>query len=50
MPIVQAWIDKWLWRGYRVTALVAQMLDYMLPRKVMSGRRGLELYFEDQIL
>ena len=31
VPIVQAWIDKWFWRGYRVTGLVAQMLDYMLP-------------------
>ena len=50
VPIVQAWIDKWFWRGYRVTALIAQMLDYMLPRKVMSWKEAFELYFEDQML
>jgi len=50
VPIVQHWIDKWFWRGYRVTALVAQMLDYMLPRKVMSWKEAFELYFEQQML
>jgi hypothetical protein len=50
VPIVQEWIDKWFWRGYRVTALVAQMLDYMLPRKVMSWKEAFELYFEQQML
>ncbi|MCQ4079129.1 YHS domain-containing protein [Streptomyces sp. RB6PN25] len=50
VPIVQGWIDKWFWRGYRVTALVAGMLDYMLPRKVMSWKEAFELYFEEQML
>jgi phenol hydroxylase P3 protein len=50
VPIVQHWIDKWFWRGYRVTALIAQMLDYMLPRKVMSWKEAFELYFEQQML
>ncbi len=50
VPIVQAWVDKWFWRGYRVTALIAQMLDYMLPRKVMSWKESFELYFEEQML
>ncbi|MFF4546555.1 YHS domain-containing protein [Streptomyces sp. NPDC001435] len=50
VPIVQEWIDKWFWRGYRVTALIAQMLDYMLPRKVMSWKEAFELYFEEQML
>ncbi|MFN8192095.1 MAG: YHS domain-containing protein [Nocardioidaceae bacterium] len=50
VPIVQHWIDKWFWRGYRVTALIAQMLDYMLPRKVMSWKEAFELYFEEQML
>jgi len=50
VPIVQHWINKWFWRGYRVTALVAQMLDYMLPRKVMSWKEAFELYFEQQML
>lgn len=50
VPIIQEWIDKWFWRSYRVTALVAQMLDYMLPRKVMSWKEAFELYFEEQML
>jgi phenol hydroxylase P3 protein len=50
VPIVQGWIDKWFWRSYRLTALVAQMMDYMLPRKVMSWKEAFELYFEDQML
>jgi phenol/toluene 2-monooxygenase (NADH) P3/A3 len=50
VPIVQAWIDKWFWRGYRLTALVAAMLDYMLPRKVMSWSEAFDLYFGQQML
>jgi len=50
VPIVQEWIDKWFWRGYRLLALVSQMLDYMLPRKVMSWKESFELYFEQQML
>nr|BAH89591.1 methane/phenol/toluene hydroxylase [uncultured bacterium] len=47
VPIVQRWIDKWLWRGYRVLALVAMMMDYMLPNKVMSWKEAWEVYFEE---
>ncbi|HVE26846.1 MAG TPA: YHS domain-containing protein [Sporichthya sp.] len=50
VPIIQAWIDKWFWRGYRLVSLVAQMIDYMLPRKVMSWQESFELYFEQQML
>lgn len=50
VPIVQAWIDKWFWRGYRLTSLVAAMLDYMLPKKVMSWRESFDLYFHKQML
>ena len=50
VPIVQGWIDKWFWRGYRLTALVAAMLDYMLPKKVMSWSEAFELYFAQQML
>lgn len=50
LPIVQAWIDKWFWRSYRLIALVAQMMDYMLPRPVMSWKEAFELYFEQQML
>ena len=50
VPIVQAWIDKWFWRGYRLTSLVAAMLDYMLPKKVMSWKEAFELYFEKQMM
>lgn len=50
VPIVQEWLDKWFWRSYRVTGLVAGMMDYMLPRKFMSWREAFELYFERQML
>src|SRR6266571_1832087 len=38
VPIVQDWIDKWFWRAYRLLGLVAAMMDYMLPKKVMSWK------------
>jgi phenol hydroxylase P3 protein len=50
VPIIQGWIDKWFWRGYRVAALVAAMTDYMLPKKFMSWKEAFELYFEEQML
>ena len=46
LPIIQKWLDKWFWRGYRLLGLVGVMLDYMLPKKVMSWREGWEQYFE----
>lgn len=46
VPIVQRWIDKWFWRGYRVLTLVAMMMDYMLPKKVMSWKEAWEIYAE----
>lgn len=50
VPIIQEWIDKWFWRGYRLVSLIAAMLDYMLPKKVMSWKESFELYFEEQML
>ena len=50
VPIVQEWIDKWFWRAYKVLGLVAAMMDYMLPKKVMSWKESFELYFEEQML
>ncbi|HRQ59131.1 MAG TPA: aromatic/alkene/methane monooxygenase hydroxylase/oxygenase subunit alpha [Azoarcus taiwanensis] len=47
LPIVQRWIDKWTWRGYRVLALVAMMQDYMLPKRTMSWKEAWEVYFEE---
>ena len=47
VPIVQNWVDKWFWRGYRVLGLVAMMMDYMLPKKVMSWREAWEIYFTE---
>jgi phenol hydroxylase P3 protein len=46
LPIVQRWIDKWTWRGTRVLGLVAAMMDYMLPKRVMSWREAWEIYVE----
>jgi hypothetical protein len=47
LPIVQRWIDKWFWRGYRVLTLVAMMMDYMLPKRVMSWKEAWEIYAEE---
>ncbi|MEP4192697.1 MAG: phenol 2-monooxygenase, partial [Sneathiella sp.] len=48
VPIVQKWIDKWFWRGYRLLSLVAMMMDYMLPKKIMSWGDAWGMYFEEQ--
>jgi len=50
VPIIQDWVDKWFWRGHRLLGLVAAMMDYMLPRKVMSWKEAFELYFERQMI
>lgn len=47
VPIVQRWIDKWFWRGYRLLTLVAMMMDYMLPKRIMSWKEAWEMYFEE---
>ncbi len=47
VPIVQRWLDKWFWRGYRLLALVGTMMDYMLPKKVMSWQEAWEIYWEE---
>lgn len=47
VPIVQRWIDKWMWRGYRLLTLVGMMMDYMLPKRVMSWKEAWEIYFEE---
>jgi phenol hydroxylase P3 protein len=46
LPIVQKWIDKWTWRGVRALTLVGMMMDYMLPKRVMSWKEAWEVYFE----
>jgi phenol hydroxylase P3 protein len=50
LPIVQDWLEKWMWRGYRVTLLAGVLMDYFLPKKLMSWREALELYFEQQVV
>ena len=47
VPIVQGWIDKWFWRGYKVLSLVGMMMDYMLPKRVMSWKEAWEIYAEE---
>ena len=44
LPIVQGWLDKWFWRGFRVLGLVSTMMDYMLPKRVMSWREAWNIY------
>jgi phenol hydroxylase P3 protein len=50
VPIIQDWMHKWFWRGYRLLAVVAAMMDYMLPKKFMSWKESFELYFEDMMI
>lgn len=47
VEIVQKWIDKWFWRGFRVLGLVSTMMDYMLPKRVMSWREAWDIYGEE---
>lgn len=47
VPIVQGWIDKWFWRGYRLLALLATMMDYLLPKRVMSWSEAWSIYYEE---
>jgi len=46
LPLVQRWIDKWFWRGCRILTLVGAMMDYMLPKRVMSWKEAWEIYAE----
>ncbi|MDI3261974.1 MAG: aromatic/alkene/methane monooxygenase hydroxylase/oxygenase subunit alpha [Fulvimonas sp.] len=46
VPVVQRWLDKWFWRSYRLLSLVSMMMDYMLPKRVMSWKEAWEIYFE----
>lgn len=50
VPLIQAWMDKWFWRAYRLLGLVSVMQDYFLPKKAMSWKESFELYFERQML
>ena len=45
--IVQKWIDKWFWRGYRILAILAMMMDYMLPKRIMPWKDAWEIYFNE---
>ncbi len=47
VAIIQKWIDKWFWRGFRVLGLVSTMMDYMLPKRVMSWREAWDIYGEE---
>ena len=47
IPIVQAWLDKWFWRGMRLLGLVGTMMDYMLPKRVMSWQEAWKIYGEE---
>lgn len=46
LPIVQRWMDKWFWRGYRVMTLAAMMQDYMQPKHTTSWKEAWEMYVE----
>jgi len=44
VPIIQKYMEKWLWRGYKMLILVAPMMDYMLPDSPTSWSEAVDLY------
>lgn len=46
LPIVQGWIDKWFWRGFRLMSLVAMAQDYMLIQRSTSWQTHWTQYVE----
>jgi hypothetical protein len=46
-PTCRSFSGGWFWRGYRLLGLVSMMMDYMLPKRVMSWQEAWEMYFEE---
>lgn len=46
LPVLQAWINKWFWRSFKLTTMVAMMQDYMLPKRSMSWQESWTMYVE----
>ncbi|WP_324172137.1 YHS domain-containing protein [Sulfurimonas sp.] len=44
VPIIQKYMEKWLWRGYKMLSLVAMMMDYMLPKSPTSWGEAVDIY------
>ncbi len=44
LPVVQKYLEKWLWRGYKMLSLVAMMMDYMLPESPTSWGEAVDIY------
>lgn len=44
VPIIQKYLEKWLWRGYKMLSLVSMMMDYMLPESPTSWGEAVDLY------
>src|SRR3546814_14724862 len=44
LPIVQAWLDTWFWRGMRMLAPVGPTMDYMLSKRVMTWQAAWAIY------
>jgi phenol hydroxylase P3 protein len=49
LPIIQAWIDKWFWRSFRLMPMVAMMQDYMLPKRLMSWKESWQMVVEKPV-
>ncbi len=44
VPIIQQYMEKWLWRGYKMLSLVSMMMDYMLPESPTSWSEAVDIY------
>lgn len=50
VPIVQKYLEKHLWRGYRLLALVSTMMDYMLPESPTSWGEAVDAYIGENAI
>ncbi len=46
LPILQGWIDKWFWRGFRLMSFVAMAQDYLLTLHSSSWQSHWTQYVE----
>ena len=49
VPIIQGWLDKWYWRGYRLFSVIAMMVDYYPRIRPTSWKKAFETYVEEQV-
>ena len=49
VPIIQGWLDKWYWRGYRMFSVISMLVDYYPRIRPISWKKAFETYVEEQV-